>query len=98
MWVDSFQCFDTADWVTGCLSTYQVGGLAKWHSGICCISKVSLHRARLVLGWVTIFCRYTTSICNQPTRSTLPCMPPGLLNRVLALIGCSNGRNIASDG
>ena len=27
------------------------------------------------------------SVCNQPVRSTQPCIPPGLLNRVPALLG-----------
>jgi len=38
--------------------------------------------------------RYVT----KPTRSTQPCIPPKLLNRVPALIGWSKGMNITSDG
>jgi len=30
---------------------------------------------------------YTITVCNQPTRSTQPCIPPGSLNRVLASAG-----------
>ena len=34
---------------------------------------------------------YTISGCNQPTRSTQPCIPPGSLNRVLASAGVKAG-------
>jgi len=34
---------------------------------------------------------YTISGCNQPTRSTQPCMPPGSLNRVPASAGVTAG-------
>jgi len=30
---------------------------------------------------------YTISVCNKPTRSTQPCIPPGSLNRVPAFAG-----------
>jgi len=30
---------------------------------------------------------YNISVCNQPNRSTQPCIPPGSLNRVPALLG-----------
>jgi len=36
-----------------------------------CIYKVIPHRARLVLGWVSVF----GQVCNQPTKSTEPCIP-----------------------
>ena len=52
---------------------------------------VTLHRARLVLGWVTVSGRYTISVCNQPTRSTQPCIALGSLNRVPASAGVSAG-------
>jgi len=42
-----------------------------------------------VLGWVTVFGWVSTSVCNQPTRSTQPCILLGLLNRVL----CGNLAN-----
>jgi len=35
---------------------------------------------------------------TKPTRSTQPCIPPGLLNRVPALISCGKGGNVASAG
>ena len=38
--------------------------------------------------------RYLT----KPTRSTQPCIPPGSLNRVPALIGWGKGRNVTSAG
>jgi len=41
---------------------------------------------------------YTTSVCNQPTRSTQPCIPPGSLNRVPALISQGKGGNVTSAG
>ena len=42
--------------------------MAVWRSGsiLVSISDVTLHRARLLLGWVTV------SMCNQPSRSTQP--------------------------
>ena len=41
------------------------------------INEVNLHRARLVLGWVTVSgfssrCQTFISVCNQPARSTQP--------------------------
>jgi len=60
----------------------------------------TLRRAPLTLGWVTVSGQvgYTTSVCNQPTRSTQPCIPPGPLNWVLTLIRWSKGGNITSAG
>ena len=53
-----------------------------WHSGstVVSINEVILHRAWLVLGWVTMsgfnaWCRTLISVCNQPPRSTQPCYP-----------------------
>ena len=40
---------------------------------------------------------YTISGCNQPTRSTQPCIPPGSLNRVPASAGVKGG-NVTSAG
>ena len=34
---------------------------------------------------------YTISVCNQPSRSTQPCIPPGSLNRVPASAGVKAG-------
>ena len=49
------------------------------------MNEVNARRARLVLGWVTVFGRvYVVSVCNQPTTSTQPCIRLGLLNRVPA--------------
>jgi len=39
-------------------------------NGVCRINEVTRRRARLVLRWMTVFWRKTTSICNQPTAST----------------------------
>ena len=52
----------------------------------------SARRARLVPGWVTVFGRvYHLGLCNEPTRSTQPCIPPGSLNRVPASAGVRAG-------
>ena len=53
------------------------------------MNEVNARRARLQLGWVTVFGR--GSGCNQPTRSTQPCIPPGSLNRVPASAGVKAG-------
>ena len=55
------------------------------------MNEVNARRARLQLGWVTIFGWYTISGCNQPTRSTQPFVPPGSLNRVPASAGVKAG-------
>jgi len=60
------------------------------------MNEVNARRARLQLGWVTVFGRVyhigvTYTICNQPTRSTQPCIPPGSLNRVPASAGVKAG-------
>ena len=51
-------------------------------SGVRRMNEVNARRARLVPGWVTVFERYTSSVCNQTTRSTQSCIPRGSLNRV----------------
>ena len=33
-------------------------------------------------------------VCNKPTRSTQPCIPPGLLNRVPASTGVRAGMSL----
>ena len=53
------------------------------------MNEVNARRARLQLGLVTV--GYTISGCNQPTRSTQPCIPPGSLNRVPASAGVTAG-------
>ena len=45
------------------------------------MNEVNAHRARLQLGWVTVF----------RLRSTQPCIPPGSLNRVPASAGVKAG-------
>jgi len=60
-------------------------------SGVRRLNEVNARRARLVLGWVTVFERCTISVCNKPTRSTHPCIPPGSLNRVPASVGVKAG-------
>jgi len=48
--------------------------LAVWCSGnaLVSINAVALHRARLVLGWVTASGQVTVSLRNQPPRPTQP--------------------------
>jgi len=36
-------------------------------SGVRRMNEVNVRRTRLVLGWVTVFGRYTISVCNKPT-------------------------------
>jgi len=48
------------------------------------MNEVNPYRARLVPGWMT-------SVRNQPTRSTQPCITPGSLNRVRASDGVRVG-------
>ena len=48
-------------------------------SGVGRMDEVNPRRARLVLGWVTVFGRI-----YQPSRSTQRCIPPASLNRVPA--------------
>jgi len=62
------------------------------------MNEVNARRARFVLGWVTILGRYTISVCNQPTRSTQPCIPPGSVNRVSASAGVKAGMSPLPDG
>jgi len=60
-------------------------------SGVRRMNEVNARRARLVPGWVTVLGEYTVSVCNKPTRSTQPCIPPGSLNRVPASAGVRAG-------
>ena len=66
-------------------------------SGVCRMNEVNPRWTRLVLGWVTMFGWHTISVCNQATRSTQPCIPPGSLSRVPALAG-DKGGNVTSVG
>jgi len=54
------------------------------------MNEVNARRARLVLGWVTVFGQ-VYNVCNQPTGSTQPCIPSGSLNRVPASVGVRAG-------
>ena len=76
-------------------SQYYVGGVLV--SVVRRMNEVTRRRARLVLGWVTAFGLYTITVRNQPTRSTQPCTPSGLLNRVPASAG-GKGWSVASAG
>ena len=69
--------------------------VAAWLSSnaVAHINTVILHRARLILGWVTVSgfnsqCRTFISVCDQPPRSTQPGHP---------LVGRCNG-NQPKDG
>ena len=63
------------------------------------MNEVNARRARLGLGWATVFGRvYTISVCNKPTRSTQPCIPPGSLNQVPASAGVKAGMPPLSGG
>ena len=48
------------------------------------MNEVNARWTRLVLERVTVLGGYTISVCKKPTRSTQPCIPPRLLNRVPA--------------
>ena len=65
-----------------CFACDEVGS---WRRGVVAsvvrrMNEVTLRRARLV----SLLGGYTITVCNQPTRSTQPCIPPGSLNRVPA--------------
>jgi len=64
------------------------------------VNEVTVHWARLVLGWVTVHLLggYTITVRKQPTRSTQPCIPPGSLNQVPALAGVKAGMSPLPDG
>jgi len=51
--------------------------VAAWRSGniVGRISEVTLRRARLVLGWVTVFGGQTTSVFHQATQANTPSYP-----------------------
>jgi len=61
-------------------------------SGVRRVNEVNARRAWLVPGLVTVSSGgYTISVCNQPTRSTQPRIPPGSPNRVPASAGVRAG-------
>ena len=74
--------------------------IANWNalvvSGVRRMNEVNARRARLVLGWMTVFGRvgYTISVGNQPTRST----SPGSLNRASASAGLRAGMSLLPGG
>jgi len=51
--------------------------VAEWHSGniVGRINEVTLHRARSVLGWMTVFCRQITSVFHQATQANSTSYP-----------------------
>ena len=57
------------------------------------MNEVTLRRARLVLGWVTVFgwVYHHGTVRNQPSRSAQPCIHPVSLNRVPASAGVKAG-------
>ena len=64
------------------------------------MNEVNARRAQFQLGWYTRPSSggYTISGCNQPTRSTQPCIPPGSLNRVPASAGVKAGMSLLPGG
>ena len=60
-----------------------VARLAHLVGGVRRINEVNARRAWLVRGWVTVF--GNISVCNKPTRSTQPYIPPRSLNQVSQL-------------
>jgi len=69
--------------------------LVVWNSGniVRCVNKVTLRRAQLILGWMTVFERMY-HLCNQPTRSTRPSLHPS--GTCLNCLG--RGGNVTSSG
>ena len=66
---------------------------------VCSMNEVTIQWARLVLGWVTHLQADTLpQNVNKPTKSTQPCIIPGSLNHVPALIGWGLGWNVTSAG
>ena len=56
-----------------------------------CVDEVNLRRARLVLGWVTVFGGHASSVCNQPPR---PIQPPPLSGWEMSTCSREVGANI----
>ena len=53
------------------------------------------HRGRLLSDFTI---NHDLTLCNQPTRSTQPSIPPGSLNRVPASAGVREGMTLLSGG
>ena len=66
-------------------------------SGVRRINEANASRARLVLGWVTVFGRVYHLGMYKTTRSTQPCIPTESLNRAPASVG-GKGGNVTSVG
>jgi len=71
--------------------------LVAWLSGsvLVLINAVALRRARLILGWVTIYGQ--TMLVNQPPRSTQHFILPGSINEYGQYVG-GKGVRITSVG
>ena len=67
-------------------------------SGVRRMNEVNARRARLVPVYSPSLGGYTISVCNKPTRSTQPCIPPGSLNRVPASAGIRAGMSPLPSG
>jgi len=83
-------------YISGLTTTWRRGVVV---GGVRRMNEVNARRARLVLlGRVAVFGGYTISVCNQPTRSTQPCIHSGSLNRVPASVGIKAGMSPLSGG
>jgi len=60
-------------------------------SGVRRMNEVNARRVRLVPGCLPSSSGYTISVCNKPTRSSQPCIPPRSLSRVPASAGVRAG-------
>ena len=86
----------TCHWVVVCIQLWTV-----WKFGIVVASfnEVTIHWARLILGWVTCLQVYIPpGYVIKPTRATQPCILLGSLNQTPALIGWDKGGNVTSVG
>ena len=66
-----------------------IGGVASWLAAFVAWTKLtSIGPGQYFDRWPSLGgCRPTISACNQPIRSTQPCIPPMSLNRVSAMLG-----------
>ena len=83
-------CIDGSAWLKTITGRRKHLAVAAWRSGngVGRINKVTLRRARLVLGWVTFPGSTpgggTISVCNQPPRSTQPFILSRTINWVVS--------------